>query len=524
MRIKFCVNPVRVFNKYRNITMTVPCGCCNPCKAVHQKEVIERMNQESRCWKYSVFFTLTMDEEHIPMMRLSKNGNYFWSDDTSHLCHGGKLPIVDVSDLPESEYMMFADGLRFLSVSDIQKFMKRLRINIYRLHKKLAENGDFPKDKVQSSSQVRYYIAGEYSPTEGKHRPHYHGLLWFNSDVTSSHIGEILRQSWSLGFVDFSFATPEASNYVAKYINMYAHLPKVLSAPPIRPFTVSSRFPAIGSLAFNETQVRQMFFDADGKQVIFNQKSSIFENVRIWRYYQNKLFPKLTGFAALSSHDRIILYRVFERFNRKFFQKGVDMTASEFCLLVRNDFNNHYCPSLIKDYARVLLLDSKDFGSIVRWFNISRQIYFQSLVFDVTTKDYVRQIEKFYDGVSSSNLKEQMAFEDDFSKKYGSSSLLGLDSDYLRGLCVRYNNLSDSDKLLLDGFGVDIGKFTSNDDLKRFAYQETLFPENCRDYLDLVEDLDIMYSKSNKTRLKNVHINPNMFGSNLIKTQTSVSF
>ena len=91
-----------------------PCGQCLPCRINKRRIWTARMVLESYCHPYSVFVTLTYDDDHLP-------------DD------------------------------RQLSKRDAQLFLKRLR-------------------KAVEPLRIRYYLCGEYGPQT--HRPHYHAIIF----------------------------------------------------------------------------------------------------------------------------------------------------------------------------------------------------------------------------------------------------------------------------------------------------------------------------------------------------------
>lgn len=77
---------------------------------------------------------------------------------------------------------------------DYQLFIKRLR-------------------KVMSPKLIKYFACGEYGPQTW--RPHYHAILFGVNPVADS---DLVRDSWSSGFVTISLVNEERSRYVAGYI------------------------------------------------------------------------------------------------------------------------------------------------------------------------------------------------------------------------------------------------------------------------------------------------------------------
>lgn len=83
-----------------------------------------------------------------------------------------------------------------LSKSDLQKFFKRLRKNIY------------PK-------RIRYFACGEYG--DKTQRPHYHSILFGMS--LRKEDKQVINDSWTFGHVYYGLAEPDSINYVAQYID-----------------------------------------------------------------------------------------------------------------------------------------------------------------------------------------------------------------------------------------------------------------------------------------------------------------
>jgi len=96
---------------------TVPCGKCADCIAMHREDWYKRIYIEADNSLFSLFVTLTYDEEHLP-----------WAD----------LPVLNYPDL--------------------QKYFKRLR---------------------KAGLKFKYFAVGEYG--ERSARPHYHLLMFFQS-------------------------------------------------------------------------------------------------------------------------------------------------------------------------------------------------------------------------------------------------------------------------------------------------------------------------------------------------------
>jgi hypothetical protein len=114
---------------------------------------------------------------------------------------------------------------------DLDLFLKRLR-------------SYYPDEKL------RYYAVSEYGPTS--FRPHWHLLLFSNSERFSQTVLENVSKAWSYGRCDASLSRGFAAPYVASYVNSFVALPDFYTQMPkvVRPksfhsigFTESNLFP-----------------------------------------------------------------------------------------------------------------------------------------------------------------------------------------------------------------------------------------------------------------------------------------
>lgn len=174
--------------------LTVPCGKCLACRANNASQWATRVMHEAEYVDTACFITLTYSPDYVP-----------------------------------SDYS--------LRKSDLQKFLKRLRITLDR----------------QKLGHIRAYLAcGEYGSKRG--RPHYHVLLlgWSPHDLqfySTSYSGEpiytskFLESIWRFGFCPVGTLTGRSAAYVARYSK------KLLNnaGNRLKPFVESSRrIPLVG--------------------------------------------------------------------------------------------------------------------------------------------------------------------------------------------------------------------------------------------------------------------------------------
>ena len=152
-----------------NEWLVVPCGKCELCRNAHASKWVERLQQESKCWKYTIFITLTYDEKNCPKMVLQ---------DDSSLVNLGTGEFVDGQlfnslDKESQKIVRKSKGVKYCDIYDVQLFVKRLRYNLYAKAKTTKDANGHPQ-RIEDNT-LRYFIAGEISPTG--YRPHFHGLL-----------------------------------------------------------------------------------------------------------------------------------------------------------------------------------------------------------------------------------------------------------------------------------------------------------------------------------------------------------
>lgn len=473
-------------------------------------EWVQRLDVERKCWKYCVFYTLTYAPESVPY--LSNIDNAYLADLTHiHQAAGEKSPLINIGDLmnkctmdEKKRLLSFLDSREqfpYLSVYDSQKFIKRLRKNL-----KNKIKATF-KDYDEKDYFIRYYHIGELGSTT--FRPHYHGLLFFSSEKEASVIQEVICKSWQLGIVDSSFVAESNSRYLAKYLNCDSNMPAIYRDKSIRPFAIFSRRSPIGTLYFNDTQVREIFDSCTPSMLADYTKEISLKRVPLWKTFENRLFPKLALFNQISHFDRIKLYRASLYFSQNY---ELEFGAADFAHYMLNHAKDEmYCTGFLALYKRYIdaLQHFNDdiFGSLMRWFYISNRVCTQAAAFNITVDDYVEHIERYVINKESENLKEQLRFEEKFSQDYSPEALIGLDKLYLESILdVPLEQMSAEEITTLQSYGIDIQKFTSDDLSERLEYQCTLLPEYTRDYLNLVIDTGVWMKKHTKTKVKNDYL------------------
>lgn len=265
-----CQHRSFITNRYTGARIAVGCGQCDYCIHKRAKKASVRVKTAGSAFKYSYFVTLTYDNANIPLMYCKvlhseyedvvgisgdihfgdEYHNYipvsdYQCDDNSALRHiffdqvQGTVPFdrelkeyvpvkdnwflsmgairsfihksqaLDKTDYPVSEQYGRDNLIPFLNYVDVQNYIKRLRKYLFK--------------KLGSYETLHFYAVGEYAPVH--FRPHFHLLLFTNSD----EVAEVLRychdKSWKFGRSDFQRSAGGAASYVASYVNSLCSAP-----------------------------------------------------------------------------------------------------------------------------------------------------------------------------------------------------------------------------------------------------------------------------------------------------------
>lgn len=265
-----CQHRSFITNRYTGHRIAVDCGQCDYCIHKRAQKASMRVKTAGSAFKYSYFVTLTYDNEHVPLMNcevlhseyedaLGISGDKVFGyerhsyipvsdyqpEDSSLLRHifftqvQGTVPFdreikeyvpvkdnwflsmdairsfiqktqsVDNSVYPVAEQYGLGNLIPFLNYVDVQNYIKRLRKYLYQV--------------LGSYETLHFYAVGEYGPVH--FRPHYHILLFTNSEQVSKVLRQCHDKSWKLGRSDFQIARGGASSYVASYVNSLSSAP-----------------------------------------------------------------------------------------------------------------------------------------------------------------------------------------------------------------------------------------------------------------------------------------------------------
>lgn len=265
-----CQHRSFITNRYNGKRIPVDCGQCDYCIYKRAQKASMRVKTAGSAFKHSYFVTLTYDNKHIPLMyckvlhseyedAVGISGDIHFGDeyhdyipvseyqcdDNSALHHiffeqvQGTVPYdreikeyvpvkdnwflsmdairsfiyktqaVDKTDYPVSEQYGRDNLIPFLNYVDVQNYIKRLRKYLFK--------------RLGSYESLHFYAVGEYGPVH--FRPHFHLLLFTNSDEVSKVLRECHCKSWKFGRSDFERSAGGASSYVASYVNSLSAAP-----------------------------------------------------------------------------------------------------------------------------------------------------------------------------------------------------------------------------------------------------------------------------------------------------------
>ena len=354
-----CQHPRTVVNKYTHESVVVPCGCCPSCVLRRSAIQTNLLTTYSAQFRYIYFVTLTYAPRFLPTLKVSviENcsediadvpcvpdiNNLDANDDNTYLFGFRSVPrsasvkvknstVERVFKDPEVKFSYPMKPKELLSIldkinhnipnripyvcnRDLDLFLKRLRS--YYLDEKL-----------------RYYAVSEYGPTS--FRPHWHLLLFSNSERFSETICENVSKAWSYGRCDASLSRGFAAPYVASYVNSFVALPDFYTQMPkvVRPksfhsigFTESNLFPREVRVAeIDEVAAKCL----DGVSV---ERNGRFRTIKPTWPYLLRLFPRFSDpIRKLPSSVYQLLFSAFTAPQRVIRSGCADITCDPFSI------------------------------------------------------------------------------------------------------------------------------------------------------------------------------------------------
>lgn len=245
----------------------------------------------------------------------------------------------------DNAFPQFKGLLKYVNYRDYQLFAKRFRKYLF--------------TKIGSYEKISSYVVSEYSPRT--FRPHFHILLFFDSDEVAKNIRQAVFQSWKLGRVDTQLARDSAGSYVSGYLNSVVSLPRIFTDVS---FTKNkSRFSKLfGYESFRKTiEVPEQAIERLSERIRFvrNGKSCEFNPPLS---YISRLLPRFVPYSSnFAVETRTILRSirgVLQLFRRNEpFKEETPTNLSEFihCYIVTLYEKYGYCYATLPECLRVFL-------------------------------------------------------------------------------------------------------------------------------------------------------------------------
>lgn len=315
-----CQHPRTVVNKYTHEPVVVPCGHCPSCILRRSAIQTNLLTTYSTQFRYVYFVTLTYAPCFLPTLEVSVIESC--TDDIADVPCFPDINDLDADDpntylfgfrsVPRSASVKLKNStvertfkdpeIRFsypMKPKDLLSILGKINHNIpNRIPYVCNRDLDLFLKRLRSyypDEKLRYYAVSEYGPTS--FRPHWHLLLFSNSERFSQTVCENVSKAWSYGRCDASLSRGFAASYVASYVNSFVALPDFYTQMPkvVRPksfhsigFTESNLFPRKVRIAEVDEVTNKCL---DGVCVERNGK---FHTIKPTWPYLLRLFPRFS--------------------------------------------------------------------------------------------------------------------------------------------------------------------------------------------------------------------------------------
>lgn len=340
-----CQHPRTVVNKYTHEPVLVSCGQCPSCILRRSSIQTNLVSSYSAQFRFTYFVTLTYADRFLPTLQVEIIENC--TDD-----------IADVSCVPDINSLDIRDNNRYLfgfrsvprtsSVrlksstvertfndpevrfsypmypKELLAILDKIKYPIpYRIPYVCNRDLDLFLKRLRSyypDEKLRYYAVSEYGPTT--FRPHWHLLLFSNSERFPQTILKNISKAWSYGRYDASLSRGFAAPYVASYVNSFVALPDFYTQMPkvVRPksfhsigFTESNLFPRTVQITEIDAVADKCL---DGVCV---ERNGCFRTIKPSWPYLLRLFPRFSDsirkspssvyqllFASFTAPERVV--------------------------------------------------------------------------------------------------------------------------------------------------------------------------------------------------------------------------
>lgn len=278
-----CISPIRIRHPTKNCFIDVPCGKCLECFNKKVNDWSFRLKQQLMDSKTAYFFTLTYDDDSLPLKGVDKNSSKVWFS-----CRQREYlepAEIDTLECFDDDITFVGHDLLDIEVlpcfkkSDVQELVRSIRDKIrYQLRKKFKA-----KQVNVMMKDIKYFVSSEYGETTN--RPHYHGVF-FGLPFDLNEFISVLSSSWNYGFVSASLCNEKRCYYAAKYALKNA---ATLYKPNMdKGFILVSKGLGIGFL--DDSTKAYMLGGENGEYKVFIHSNG--REVLIPKYYRDKVFTE----------------------------------------------------------------------------------------------------------------------------------------------------------------------------------------------------------------------------------------
>ena len=378
-----CLHPRLVYSKSLGRKILVSCGKCLNCLSRSANKYTRYCFSFEKEYRYTMFITLTYTNENVPTCVPD-----VVTDSESHFRY---VRFINVTErlkkyydvIFESDNSKFMNDVSFLSSKEVKPIGFNASVDIQNFHKRFRKYIDKHLSNEKDKISYSHFSVSEYGAR--RFRPHWHCLLFFNSETLYFSFERVLRSCWSLGRVDFSLSRGGASSYVARYINSLNNLPSLLCQGDFK----CRKFHSLG---FSDSALVKRFahykdvqkfqfrnFVRNGVQK-FGENSTFFFS----SYDSYKLFPKLpyAKYTFSNLEELRVLYNFYPLAKTYYRYHGlVNLSCSDLAQLidfdlhdgVRNTFTNYF-NSVIDNHQdsfdfiyRHLLISKRFIDDVISW-------------------------------------------------------------------------------------------------------------------------------------------------------------
>lgn len=352
-----CQHPRTVVNKYTHESVLVPCGSCPSCVLRRSGIQTNLLTTYSAQFRYVYFVTLTYAPRFLPTLAVS-----IFEACTDDIADVSCVPNINDLDAGDSNTYLFGfrsvprsasvklknstvertfkdPDIRFsypMKSKELLSILGKIKHNVpNRIPYVCNRDLDLFLKRLRSyypDEKLRYYAVSEYGPTSL--RPHWHLLLFSNSERFSKTVCENVSKAWSYGRCDASLSRGFAAPYVASYVNSFVALPDFYTQMPkvVRPksfhsigFTESNLFPRKVRIAEIDEVTDKCL---DGVRV---ERDGYFRTIKPTWPYLLRLFPRFSD-AIRKSPSSIyqLLYSAFTAPQRVIHSGCADITCDPF--------------------------------------------------------------------------------------------------------------------------------------------------------------------------------------------------